>query len=124
MSKEMEKAFDEAYPKDKREKPVTHEALVAEIADLKASFSSQRLSLLIETITDLEHQIKVLSERHNDDVEKIEKRDKLLSDIRNFLDRSEQDCFGKVLDSRDRQGWYIRDEVIDNITKMVPEEQG
>ena len=73
MSKEMEKAFDEAYPKDKREKPVTHEALVAEIADLKASFSSQRLNMLIETITDLEHQIKVLSERHNDDVEKIER---------------------------------------------------
>jgi len=81
MSKEMEKAFDEAYPKDKREKPpyVTHDTLTEEIADLKASFSSQRLNMLIETITGLEHQIKVLSERHNDDVEKIKRLEKDLA---------------------------------------------
>ena len=69
----MEKAFDEAYPKDTREKPAykTHDALVAEIADLKASFSAMRLNTLMDAIKDLEHQIKVLSERHNDDVDEI-----------------------------------------------------
>ena len=70
----MAKAFDEAYPGDTREKPAykTHDALVAEITTLKASFSALRVQNLVDEITNLHHQIKILNERNVDDVEKIE----------------------------------------------------
>jgi len=47
----------------------THENLVDEILLLKVSHSALRLNMLMESIKDMEHQIKVLSERHNKDVE-------------------------------------------------------
>ena len=46
----------------------------------------------------------------------------MLRECRNAMDMAEEDIFGKVLDTRDRQGWYIRDEMIANITKVLSDE--
>ena len=77
MSKEMEKAFDEAYPKGKKEKEpyISHDTLqqtvkdqAEKIHDLQTGFSAERLKTMGAVISNLEHQIKVLSARHNKDV--------------------------------------------------------
>jgi len=50
----------------------SHDSLVAEIAELKASFSQQRLDNLVAEINSLQHQIKTLRVRNEKDVEEID----------------------------------------------------
>jgi len=44
----------------------------------------------------------------------------LLGQLRDLLDMAEEDCLGQVLDNPDRQGWFIRDEAVNSISKLLP----
>lgn len=68
----MGRAFDEAYPKG------------------KPSFNALRVDNLVDEIKSYQHQIKVLSDRHNKDVETIEKADDELFKLKDAAARNEK----------------------------------
>jgi len=43
----------------------------------------------------------------------------MLTDVFNALEQSPEYCLGDVKDTPDRQGWWIRDEMLYNISKVL-----
>ena len=71
----------------------SHDILVAQIAELKASFSQQRLDNLVDEINSLQHQIKTLRVRNEKDVEEIERLTiHLIAPVDNGIDSLDKIC--------------------------------
>jgi len=50
---------------------------------------------------------------------KVKAMEDVLKDCRDLIKVADPEIFGKVLDTRERQGWFIRDELIDNINEVL-----
>jgi len=103
----MERAFDAAYPEDKRDKPL--------------SYGAHQIADLVDTIKGLHHQIKSLSDRHNEDVETIA----LLKDPRIMSDSDTEilpDCIKQPCQAFTDQVAVIAsigDELIDQAAELT-----
>jgi len=47
-----------------------------------------------------------------------------LEELRDAIANTPEDSFGRVLDNRERQGWFIRDEIVDRLSKAISALQG